>query len=71
MSVEVFLDTGFAVRVCWRLLHVRGGVSKEIYAQGTDVGLLHVRGDVSYDGGQEQVPHQSSPRPWRCFQLRR
>ncbi len=31
--------------------------------------LLHVRGGVSGDAGIEHYTSESSPRPWRCFQI--
>ena len=34
-----------------------------------DMGLLHVRGGVSYPFRMFVVFPKSSPRPWRCFSL--
>ena len=36
---------------------------------GTSLCLLHVRGGVSGDAGIEHYTSESSPRPWRCFQI--
>ena len=40
--------------------HVTGNLARE-------VGLLHVRGGVSYSLRNQIIGIRSSPRPWRCF----